>query len=237
MATNFIQIPPNSTGLKVDTNELTVNGNVVERQSICIADPLVSGAVASVYSGVGASLNANFLQTIGNPNEGQFPVFGASFTGVSAGVGATTDFFTIFGSASKLVGILQIGLISTTATAAAYYDLVVKVASAAPTGGTATTLTGVQFDSTDYAPTAVVKVYTAAPTAAAYVGSLASQKQFSPITGTPAMLPNANVFNFGWLLGARNVRLRGVAQGLSVTLNGATPANATSFDGWIYWTE
>jgi len=45
---NYVQIPPNSSGLKIDTSELTVNSQTVERQRIVLADPITSGSLASV---------------------------------------------------------------------------------------------------------------------------------------------------------------------------------------------
>jgi hypothetical protein len=36
---NYVQVPPNSSGLKIDTSELMVNGTTVERQRIVVADP------------------------------------------------------------------------------------------------------------------------------------------------------------------------------------------------------
>lgn len=50
MADNFVQVPPNSTGLKIDTSELTVSANTVERQNICIADSTTAANIAKVNS-------------------------------------------------------------------------------------------------------------------------------------------------------------------------------------------
>ena len=48
MADQFIQVPPNSTGLKVDASELTVNANTVERQRIVIAADGTAAGLAGV---------------------------------------------------------------------------------------------------------------------------------------------------------------------------------------------
>ena len=50
MADQYIQVQPNSTGLKVDTTELTVNGQTVERQRINIADSVNAEYLANVTS-------------------------------------------------------------------------------------------------------------------------------------------------------------------------------------------
>lgn len=39
MANNFVQVPPDSTGKKVDTAEVVIAGQTVERQRIVVADP------------------------------------------------------------------------------------------------------------------------------------------------------------------------------------------------------
>lgn len=43
-----VQVPPQSTGKKVDTNSLTRGANTVERQNISIADPTTAAALAAV---------------------------------------------------------------------------------------------------------------------------------------------------------------------------------------------
>ena len=52
MADGIIQVAPDSTAKKLDTSELTVGANTVERERIVIADPTTAGAL-------GAVLNAN----------------------------------------------------------------------------------------------------------------------------------------------------------------------------------
>lgn len=48
MGSNYIQLPPNSTGLKVDTSELTVSANTVQRENNTISDPSTAAAIAAV---------------------------------------------------------------------------------------------------------------------------------------------------------------------------------------------
>jgi len=48
MADGIIQVLPDSTGKKVDTSELTVGANTVERQRIVLADDATAAAVAGV---------------------------------------------------------------------------------------------------------------------------------------------------------------------------------------------
>ena len=48
MADGLVQVGPDSTGKKVDTSELTVGANTVERQRIVMADPTTAAALATV---------------------------------------------------------------------------------------------------------------------------------------------------------------------------------------------
>ena len=48
MTDQYVQIQPNSTGLKVDTSELVVGANTVERQRMVVADPVYSAGLATV---------------------------------------------------------------------------------------------------------------------------------------------------------------------------------------------
>jgi hypothetical protein len=49
MADNFAQIPPNSTGLKIDLSEVQrADGTFVERQRIVIADPSSAGILLGI---------------------------------------------------------------------------------------------------------------------------------------------------------------------------------------------
>lgn len=200
---------------------------------MCLADPSTAANVANVLAGTQPT---QFYSAVAAAAlDGYKATYAAAFVAQSAGTAATTDIFTIFGSASKTIRVLQIGISGTVATTALYADALLQVASAAPTGGTATTLTNVPYDSNDAAGTAVVKFYTATPTAASYVGKIGSQKIFLPLTGT-VTLPDQALFTFGGLPGRCPV-LRGTSQGLSLSFNALTPANANSLDGFVIWTE
>lgn len=48
MADGLVQVPPDSTGKKVDTSELTVGANTVERQRIVVADSTTAAALGGV---------------------------------------------------------------------------------------------------------------------------------------------------------------------------------------------
>ena len=53
MADGYIQVPPDSTGKKIDTSEITVGANTVERHRVNITDPVTASAMAPVTSSGG----------------------------------------------------------------------------------------------------------------------------------------------------------------------------------------
>ena len=55
MADGFVQVAPDSTGAKMDTSELTVGANVVERQRTVIASDTTAAGVAAVVNTTPAS--------------------------------------------------------------------------------------------------------------------------------------------------------------------------------------
>ena len=50
MADGIVQVAPDSTGKKIDSSEITVGANTVERQRINIADPTTAAAIASILN-------------------------------------------------------------------------------------------------------------------------------------------------------------------------------------------
>lgn len=236
MATNYIQVPGQSTGLKVDTTEVTVGANIVERQNICIVDPVNVNSNSVANTVVGTLPGQTYLLEAGAPLDGFKTTYAAALTALNPGTSATTDVAVLTGSASKTIRVIRFGYSGTEATAAAYKDLVLSVRSVATTSGTSTTATVVPYDSSDAAGTAIFRGYTVSPTAGTAVGTIAVAKAFNPITGTPATGVTQTIWDFG-TRPSRAVVLRGVAQCLALTFNGATPSNAGSHDIWVEWTE
>lgn len=157
--------------------------------------------------------------------------YSAAVTGL-VGPTLTTDLFTISGSASKIIRVTRLALTASQTTAAQRDVLLIK-RSAANTGGTSSTATGVAMDSTNSAATAVVRAYTANPTAlGAAVGTIRSRKVF--IAGTAAN-SDEMIQDFG-IRGTQAVVLRSAAESLCVNLNGVT-SNGNSFDLSVEWTE
>ena len=227
MAFNFIQIPPQSTGLKVDTAELTNGANTVERQVITLGDPLTAANTAAVSASknLNVSLDGINAQT-----------YRAALAPFSAGTGATTDIAILGGSASKTIRVTKVQVSSTTATAAVYYDLQLNKTSTAHSAGTPVAGTVVPLDSGFAAGTATANSFTAAPTSGTQVGLVDCTRVFSPISGTPALGPQPFLFQFP-AYGNAALVLRGTAQELTVRINGVTPANAQTWDIMFEWIE
>lgn len=216
----------------MDVAELTNGANTVERQVIVVGDPSTAASVAGVVMGLypaqGYQLSAACMV------DGYKATYMSSFAAVSAGTSATTDFFTIFGSATKTLRVLQIGFGGTIATTAENWNVLIQKCSAVPSVASIVATTVVPLDSSDAAGTATtIGVWTTAPTAATYVGKIAAQNVFLSIA--PAVTQSV-VFNFGNLSGHAIV-LRGIAQGVSLSFNAITPAHATSLSGYVLWTE
>jgi hypothetical protein len=227
VTSNFIQVPPQSTGLKVDTAELTVGANTVERQKIVLADPQTAANMAAISAS----------QTLNVSTDGiNAQTYRCALAPFSAGTGATTDIANLTGSASKTIRVTKVIVSSTTATAAVYYDLQLQKTSTASTGGTPVAGTVVPLDSGFAAGTATAQAFTAAPTSGTGVGIIESQRIFSGITGTVTINTNPVTFEFG-RNGSSALVLRGVAQQLGVRINAVTPANAQTWDITFEWVE
>lgn len=163
------------------------------------------------------------------------PTYQASVTGLVTAASAT-DFFTIQGSATKLVSVLNLECYGT-ATTAATADILVLKRSAANTTGTSTSPTGVPVDSGSPAATAVVKAYTVNPGAlGAAVGTLRASKLALPVPATGAVLQRLQ-FLFGDGPFESGVILRGVAQTLSLNGNAATLGTGALMSCSVTWTE
>jgi len=165
----------------------------------------------------------------------QETTYSAGTTLKTATTAGTAPFFSICGSASKTVRIQRITITGTVASAAIYGDIVLKKTSTATSGGTATTLTDVPFDSNSTAATAVVKYYTVLATAGTSAGVLLTQTAFFPITGTVSMMLPQVVWT--WRdPDAESPTLRGTAQCMEANF-GTTPTNAPTLSVSIAWTE
>ena len=194
-----------------------------------------SGSTIAVYND---SNTYSFQRVINAPEPSQKATYYASYTGQSIGTGATTNIITVAGSATKKVTVAAVFLSATATTAASYFDVLVKRQSTADTGGTAATAaTIIKADTTNGTATAAAPAfYTAGPTAGTVTGTMGAFKLFAPITGTPAPVTIVNVVPNMMHYG-QGIVLNGTTDILAITVNGVTPANATSWDVTIVWVE
>lgn len=155
-----------------------------------------------------------------------------SASAIFAAAASATDVFTITGSASTTVRVTRISFTGTQTTGAMRDVLIIK-RSAANTNGTSATPNRVPHDSNFPAATAVVRNYTANPSAlGAAVGTIRSQKVL--ISAATAV---AGEFIVDW--GPRNSQapvLRGTSELLAINLNGVT-STGNSLSISIEWTE
>jgi hypothetical protein len=195
-----------------------------------------SGSTVAVYSDASSQL---FQRVLNAPDGSQEKTYFANYKAVSAGTSATTNILTFAGAASTIVKVTRITVSATATTAAAIFDLCVNRQTAVDTGGTAaTTATIIKAAVADAAATAVAPLfYTAGPTAGTTTGTLASFKLFAPITATGSTFGNVVEVLGAPGRNSKPITLTSATDIIALTLNGATPANATSFDIHVEWTE
>ena len=148
-----------------------------------------------------------------------------------------TDIFTITGSATKVIRIKKIYFGASATNATTFNFLLVK-RSTGNTGGTSTVLTAVPNDSDDVAATAVVRGYTANPTAlGTSVGTIRAYRlvvpQTAPLGGASNGPLNEVLFGDN---SSKSIALRGTSESLSLNLNAVT-LTGNSFCVFIEWTE
>ena len=150
-------------------------------------------------------------------------------------------FFVITGSASRTRWVRKIRVSGDTLTTLAVGSIVVeKWSTAAPDGGTATTLTRVPLDSafSAAATDGLVQVYTAAPTEGTLVGTLACRRHvWKSSTVVDAAFADTE-FDFDNVNpdGKIGIPLHGLLQAVSLAF-GATPGSAVTLAVEVEWSE
>jgi hypothetical protein len=152
-------------------------------------------------------------------NDGIKTSYSFSITGLVAAA-TPTDILAIVGSATKTVRITRLE-VTATQTTAAIRDILLIKRSAANTGGTSTVQTLVPHDSNNAAATCSVLAYTANPTALGAAVGQVRAKKIAINTATAAVTVDQAIWEFG-TRPAQAIVLRGVAQVLSINLNGVS---------------
>ena len=149
-------------------------------------------------------------------------------------VATATDVVVLSGSVNKVIRVTKVSIVGT-ATAASIYDHYIIKRTTANTGGTSTTKTAAQSDSTDAAQSATLSLYTANPTLGTGV-TVEGNKTYLAAGATPGAAALPYVYTFG----TRNdkaIVLRGTAESLAINFGGqAVPSGANLYLS-IEWTE
>lgn len=164
---------------------------------------------------------------------GVVQTYGAAIAGFAYAANGT-DIFTISGSATKTIRIKHISVDGTQTNTSSRTVLLVK-RSSANTGGTSVVLTNVPYDSSNQPATAVVRYYTANPTAlGTSVGSFHNEKLI--VGAANSADSDALVFSTLDSSSSQDITLRGVNEFLCINMNGVTSTgNSMNID--IMWTE
>ena len=180
---------------------------------------------------VAAKADGNVLSVSHNGTRATFRYVAQDVTPVAT----ATDVLVLSGSASKVIRVTKVSLVGT-ATAASIYDHYVIKRTATNTGGTSTNVTAAKADSNDAAQTAVLKLYTANPSALGTGIAVEANKTYLSASATPGAAALPIVYTFG----TRNdkaIVLRGTSESLAINFNGqAVPAGASLYLN-IEWTE
>lgn len=136
---------------------------------------------------------------------------------------SATDVYNIQGSATKVIKISKIKVSGTTTSGSAIKLTVSLIKrSAANTGGTSVVSTNVPYDSTNGAATAVLRHYTANPSAlGAAVGTVRSETLAITASGL-----TGGVLEWNFTDGGQHVILRGTSEFLSINFNGTSITGA-----------
>lgn len=160
---------------------------------------------------------------------GEYSASSAAFT-----PGATPqDVFTISGSATKIVRVTRM-IISTTQTTAGANRWALVKRSTANSGGTSSAVAAVPTDSLYPAASAVVRAYTANPTAGTLVGTPWAGRVTSPtaVLSTASLGPDIQ----NPMRNAIAV-LRGAAESFSWNFGGAVLPAGLLVNATVWWTE
>lgn len=221
----------------------TVSLGATAQREVVPAMVLVDSLGNEVPGGANAA-SAPFSKpaTVGSIGGGN-PTYRAVGTGYAA-YATPSDLLVISGSATKTVIVTALN-IAPGATAASLATLFWLKRSTANTGGTASNPAAIPVDSGDPAATAVISLYTAAPTTGTLVGNVgAVAASITAVSGAPlfygltgSTINGVTPSPSGLVDIRKPIILRGVAESLALNFNAAAlPAGFTAT--WsVEWVE
>jgi len=146
-----------------------------------------------------------------------------------------TDWIVLRGSATKLVKVLRFSF-SGIATAATSIVFTLQKHTVANTAGTSTNPAPMLHDSADAAATALILLYTVAPTITAGLPFRTIRYDLAVAPAASAVVTDRCIEYFG--VGPEEpLTLRGVAQELAINFAGAAIPSGGLYDAYITWTE
>lgn len=147
--------------------------------------------------------------------------------------GATPqDVFTITGSATRVVSVMRMALTTVQTTAGMNAWSVLK-RSTANSGGTSATVAAIPIDSSYPAATAVIRQYTANPTAGTSLGALWTGRVASPVPASAPGDVSATLFRDA----STTIQLLNATEVLSWNFGGAALPSGLSVQASVWWTE
>jgi hypothetical protein len=184
--------------------------------------------------------SGNIIQSDADGNQAALSINGTrpTFHYVAADVtpvATATDVVVLSGAANKVIRVTKVVIVGT-ATAASIYDHYVYKRTAANTGGTSTTPTAAQSDSTDAAQTATLRLYSANPSALGTGALVEANKTYLSASATPGAAALPTIYTFG-TRGDKAIVLRGTSESLAINFGGqAVPSGASLYIS-VEWTE
>jgi hypothetical protein len=146
-----------------------------------------------------------------------------------------TDWIVLRGSATKLVKVVRFSF-SGVATAATSIVFTLQKHTTANTSGTATQPAPMLHDSSDAAASAVIELYSVAPTITAGLPFRTIRYDLAVVPAASAVVTDRFVEYYGLHL-EEPLTLRGVAQEMAVNFAGAAIPSGGLYDLSITWTE
>ena len=149
-----------------------------------------------------------------------------------------TDWIVLRGSATKLIKVVRIEFSGAATAATAGIVFTIRKHTIANTGGTQTQPTLLQLDSLDPAPTATLRLYSAAPVidASAQVWKVVRTTLTIVAQTASNVVPDRFVWDYNDAA-YEPLTLRGVAQECAINFNGAAIPAGGVYDYSICWCE
>lgn len=227
--------PISATSLPLPAGAATSAAQVTGNTSVASIDTKIPTLSQKAMAGsvpVVMASDQSIIPVTNTPLDGSKATYSAAVVGLVFSANAT-DFFSIYGSASKIIRVTRIAFsFSTTSGSGASANVTLLKRLSSNTGGTSASSVSTPHDSNSSASTATVLSYTANPTSlGALVGILRAVRD--SVGGSNF----AN--NYIWDFGGRPSQalvLRGVAQGITLNLNNSSVTGSVASMS-VEWTE